>query len=545
MGFCPTFVHWIMTCISTVSYSFNLNGQKVGCVKPSRGIRQGDPLSPYLFIICTEGLSNLIKKAVDNKDITGIKICKDRPMVSHLFFADDSLLCCKASKQEAQKVKEIIQLYGKATGQVVNFDKSAMFFSRNTPMMLRGEISEVLDNMREAHSGKYLGLPMTIGRAKNQVFGYLISNICSKLQGWKQKLLSQGGKEVLIKSVIMAMPSYIMSYFKLPKGLCKAISARIARYWWGGGESEKKIHWVRWSKLSGVKGKGGMGFRDLEASNMALLAKQIWRIVTNPNLLVSKVLKAKYMKEEGWLGQQPPNNASCKSGIYTVKSGYAVAKEQSEKGNRRLAHDPETSWEVRKHTEWIEYDAANESDTRTTSALEMERQVQQWWEPPKEGTMMINTDAAISAKMVRSGLGIIARNWQGVIVKAKGITDRRKGDAAREETLAIRNALEMAQGAGWTNIEVQSDCKYIVSLINTDNVQEGRLQTLLEDIDVLKKRFESCNFSFVPRTANSCSHELAQFAVKATRNFEWEDSFPVWFSILARKDMGVVTPFCN
>ena len=123
---------------------------------------------------------------------------------------------------------------------MVNFDKSAMFFTRNTPMMLRGEISEVLDNMREAHSGKYLGLPMTIGRAKKQVFGYLLSNISSKLQGWKQKLLSQGGKEVLIKSVIMVMPTYIMSCFKIPKGLCKAISARIARYWWGGRESKKE-----------------------------------------------------------------------------------------------------------------------------------------------------------------------------------------------------------------------------------------------------------------------------------------------------------------
>ena len=84
--------------------------------------------------------------------------------------------------------------------------------------------------MRAASSGKYLGLPMTIGRAKNQVFGSLKSTIISKLQGWKHKVLSQGGKEILIKSVIMAMPTYIMSCFKLPKGLCKGISATIARF---------------------------------------------------------------------------------------------------------------------------------------------------------------------------------------------------------------------------------------------------------------------------------------------------------------------------
>ncbi|XP_071926080.1 uncharacterized protein [Coffea arabica] len=231
---------------------------------------------------------------------------------------DESLLCCKASKQEAQEIKEIIQLYGKATGQVVNFEKSAMFFTRNTPRMLRGEISEVLDNMREAQSGKYLGLPMTFGRAKNQVFGYLNSKISSKLQG-----------------------------------LCKASSAKIARFWWGGGESEKKVYRVRWSKLFEVKGKGEMGFRDLEASNMALLAKQIWRIVTNPNLLVSKVLKARYMKEIDWLEQQPPNNAS-----WCWKS-YVVAKGQCESMNRSLEPNLETSWEIRKHTVWKKFWSLN------------------------------------------------------------------------------------------------------------------------------------------------------------------------------------------
>ncbi|XP_071933154.1 uncharacterized protein [Coffea arabica] len=195
--------------------------------------------------------------------------------------------------------------------------------------------------------------------------------------------------------------------------------------------------------------------------------------------------------------------------------------------------------------EWIEYDAANESDTRANAPLEMEGQIQQRWEPPKEGIMRINTDAAISAQMVRTRLGIIAKNWLGETVKAKGITERRRGEAATEETLAIRGALEMPQGARWTNIEVQSDCKNVVSLINTDNVQDCTLQTILEDIDILKKSFGSCNFSFVPRTANGCSHAMAQFAIKSIRKIEWEGSFPTWLSGLARKDIGVVAPFFN
>ena len=163
LHFFPLWIKWIMNSISTVSYSFNLNGEKVGYVQPNRGIRQGDPLSPYLFLICAEGLSCTIAKAVANKAIRGINMGRNCPEISHIFFAADALLCCKATPQEAQVLKEILEKYAKASGQQVNFDKSIAYFSRNTDLDIRRAICWKLGNLKEAYSGKYLGLPMVIG----------------------------------------------------------------------------------------------------------------------------------------------------------------------------------------------------------------------------------------------------------------------------------------------------------------------------------------------------------------------------------------------
>lgn len=117
-----------MKCISSVQYRVLLNGQPKGNIIPQRGLRQGDPLSPYLFIMCTEALVANIKKAERKKLLTGVKVARACPPISHLLFADDSLFFCKAKNEECQTILRILKEYEMASGQQINFDKSSIQF---------------------------------------------------------------------------------------------------------------------------------------------------------------------------------------------------------------------------------------------------------------------------------------------------------------------------------------------------------------------------------------------------------------------------------
>ena len=185
MGFHVKWVELIMHCITSVSYSILVNGAAYGDIIPTRGLRQGDPISPYIFLLCADGFSSLIHDAARNYKISGISICKGCPKITHLFFADDSLLFCKANSQECQSLVNILQLYEDAFGQKINADKSSIFFSSNTSDERRREVLNLLGPMQDTHHKKYLGLPLIIESLKSKF-------LLKLRRGWRRNC--RGGK---------------------------------------------------------------------------------------------------------------------------------------------------------------------------------------------------------------------------------------------------------------------------------------------------------------------------------------------------------------
>lgn len=171
-GFDAQWVNLVMKCVSSVSYQVLINGEARGHIKPSRGLRQGDPISPFLFILCTEVLISHIRQAEATKKLSGMKIARGSPVISHLLFADDSLFFFKAEQSQCEELVRIIDVYGSASGQQLNKEKSSVLFGSKVITSIKSDLKRSLGITKEGGMCMYLGMPEKICGSKKTSFFY-------------------------------------------------------------------------------------------------------------------------------------------------------------------------------------------------------------------------------------------------------------------------------------------------------------------------------------------------------------------------------------
>lgn len=186
LGFQQSWVDLILECISSVSYTVAVNGDRSENFFPGRGLRQGDPLSPYLFLICADGFSTLLHQAAKVNRLVGVSAGWNAPKMTHLLFTDDSLLFCKAEANVCKEIARILRTYEKASGQQINLEKSSVFFSPCVSDVKRERLMNELGIGVVMRGERYLGLPMILGLSKKDFFGSVVEKIGKRVNGWKE-----------------------------------------------------------------------------------------------------------------------------------------------------------------------------------------------------------------------------------------------------------------------------------------------------------------------------------------------------------------------
>ena len=309
-------------CVKLVSFSVLNNGEPKGRIIPTKGLWQGNPISPYLFLLCAKGLSAMLRREASMGRIKGISVYRRAPQISHLLFTDDCIIFCKATREEGNRVMKIIKDYEVNSGQKLKKEKTFLFFSKNTSRETQEDVKNLFGAQIMQRHERYLVLPPMMDRGRKKALSRIKDQVGRRIASWKGKLLSNAGREILIKAMAQATPTYMMSGFLLPDSLCSELNSLVRNFWWGQKEKERKLAWVSWEKLCNRKTKG------LRAFNLALLAKQGWRILKNLNSLLHSVFKVKYFAKVSFMDAQLGRNPS-----YVWRSVVA-ARDTIDKGLR-------------------------------------------------------------------------------------------------------------------------------------------------------------------------------------------------------------------
>ncbi|GKB75576.1 RNA-directed DNA polymerase, eukaryota [Tanacetum coccineum] len=291
-GFGERWRTWIQSCLRSSRGSILVNGSPTEEFQFFRGLKQGDPLSPFLFILIMESLHISFQRVVDAGLFTGIKI-NSMVNLSHLFYADDAIFLGQWSELNIDSLVRVLDCFFRASGLRINMCKSKIMGVNVEDGMVKNAASK-LGCLVLKTPFTYLGTKVGGNMSRKQAWKEVVDKVLSHLSRWKMKLLSIGGRLTLLKSVLGSMPIFHMSIFKVPLSILKSLESIRSRFFNGQDPKSNKASWVKWNKVLTPKDKGGLGVSSLFALNRGLMLKWVWRFYSQKCSLWTKVIKAIY-----------------------------------------------------------------------------------------------------------------------------------------------------------------------------------------------------------------------------------------------------------
>lgn len=293
MNFGSRWINWIQNIIGTARIAVLVNGAPSEEFSPGRGLRQGDPLSPLLFILISEVLSKLLSRATERGIFKGIS-CPGGSMISHLKFADDTLLFIDSDPNSMRGLKRVLSCFELISGLKINYDKSNIYGFHEDQRMIC-DWSAILGCKVGTGQFKYLGTTIGLSPRRLNFWTPLINKIHNQLQSWNSSDLSVAGKLTLLKASLDSIPTYWLALFEIPKTTLNLIEKIRRDFLWGSeAGGKRKIHPIAWEKVCHPRSVGGLGVKSVKAKNQALLAKWWWRCYSERNRSWNRFLTSVY-----------------------------------------------------------------------------------------------------------------------------------------------------------------------------------------------------------------------------------------------------------
>ena len=331
-GFNESFCHWIHVILQSAYLSISINGQSHGYFNCTRGVRQGDPLSPLLFCLAEDVLSRSIKKLVEDGKIERIKSSRNTYVPSHSFYADDMMIYCKGKSSSLHALKDLFHRYELASGQVISTSKSIIFSSTISQARL-DNLTEILPFNTGSLPFEYLGVPIFKGKPKVSHLQPIADKIKSKLSNWKASLLSMAGRVQLVRSVIQSMLTYSISIYSWPTSLLKELEKCIRNFVWSGDSEKRKLVTVSWKRVCRPINQGGLNLRSLcnlnSATNLSLCwnmlhSQKPWAVILKDRVLRKNSTIKHHIFSSLWSSMKDEFNVIKYNTIWLLGNGKSI-----------------------------------------------------------------------------------------------------------------------------------------------------------------------------------------------------------------------------